>query len=326
MFKLDLDPLAPRLLKNRDAHIDYLKHTQEQDDILRGIVKQAKAKQPLDYALNFTCKHVKRIQELLTYVRDTCPNAFKLSEKKVAVTPMNKVKKVSFLNLSHPQATLNSVSDLVMALGRGRIKEDLESSTWRRRQDFNATRFRVDAKRKSIKDNIHREKVFEVDEALNIESSSASSFQVMGINVDETKVNAVRDWSSLKILPEEDHGNMMWTLHTKKLKSKTLATLVASPNDFQAKRKETGVSYALVVKGVKDVMDNAIPIVIKPLLAEFGKIVKDDTPDALAPLRNIQHQIDLSRKTTLLVSISNEVFGFDSIKELYENDEDYGNI
>ncbi|GKF14727.1 hypothetical protein Tco_0056189, partial [Tanacetum coccineum] len=53
MFKLDLDPLAPRLLKNRDAHIDYIKYTQEQADILRGIVKQAKAKQPLDNVLDF---------------------------------------------------------------------------------------------------------------------------------------------------------------------------------------------------------------------------------------------------------------------------------
>ncbi|GJV78276.1 hypothetical protein Tco_1509860 [Tanacetum coccineum] len=35
MFKLDLDPLAPRLLQNREAHIYYLKHTQEQADILR---------------------------------------------------------------------------------------------------------------------------------------------------------------------------------------------------------------------------------------------------------------------------------------------------
>ncbi|GJX99813.1 hypothetical protein Tco_0356832 [Tanacetum coccineum] len=96
-------------------------------------------------------------------------------------------------------------------------------------------------------------------------------------------------------------------------------TLVASPKEFQTKRKETGVSYALVVK---DVTENAIPVVIKPLLAEFGKIVTDDTPDALPPLRNIQHQIDLSRKTTLLVSISNEVLGFDSIKELYASDED----
>ncbi|GJW65361.1 hypothetical protein Tco_0117245 [Tanacetum coccineum] len=53
MFKLDLEPLAPRLLQNREAHIDYLKYTQEHADILRGIVKQAKAKQPLDKELDF---------------------------------------------------------------------------------------------------------------------------------------------------------------------------------------------------------------------------------------------------------------------------------
>ncbi|GJR88209.1 integrase, catalytic region, zinc finger, CCHC-type containing protein [Tanacetum coccineum] len=96
MFKLDLDPLAPRLLKNRDAHIDYLKYTQEQADILRRIVEQAEAKQPLDNALDFAGKHAKRIQELLVYVQDTCPNANKPSEKLVAVTPLNKVKKVRF--------------------------------------------------------------------------------------------------------------------------------------------------------------------------------------------------------------------------------------
>ncbi|GJU46732.1 hypothetical protein Tco_1203998 [Tanacetum coccineum] len=71
MFKLELDPLAPRLLKNRDARIDYLKYTQEQADILWGI-------------------------ELLVYVRDTCPTAKKPSRKLVVVTPMNKVKKVRF--------------------------------------------------------------------------------------------------------------------------------------------------------------------------------------------------------------------------------------
>ncbi|GJV92333.1 retrovirus-related pol polyprotein from transposon TNT 1-94 [Tanacetum coccineum] len=53
MFKRDLDPLAPRLLNNIEARIDYLKHTQEQADIPRGIVKQAKATQPLDNALDF---------------------------------------------------------------------------------------------------------------------------------------------------------------------------------------------------------------------------------------------------------------------------------
>nr|GEV12499.1 copia protein [Tanacetum cinerariifolium] len=96
MLKLDLDPLAHRLLKNRDAHIDYLKYTQEQAYILWEIFKQDKAKQPLDNVLDFSCKHAKRIQELLVYVRDTCPNANKPSEKLVVVTPMKKFKKVRF--------------------------------------------------------------------------------------------------------------------------------------------------------------------------------------------------------------------------------------
>ncbi|GJV46803.1 retrovirus-related pol polyprotein from transposon TNT 1-94 [Tanacetum coccineum] len=64
-FNLDLEPLAPRLLQNREMHIEYLKYTQEQADILWGIVEQAKAKQLLD--------------------KDA---------KKVVVTPKNKVKEV----------------------------------------------------------------------------------------------------------------------------------------------------------------------------------------------------------------------------------------
>ncbi|GJW46435.1 hypothetical protein Tco_0078081 [Tanacetum coccineum] len=109
MFKIDLDPLAPTLLNNREAHIDYLKYTQEQANILQGIVEQAKAKQPLDSALDFACKHAKRIQELLVYVQDTCPNAIKLSEKKVVVTPMNKVKKVRF---SEPLTSLSNIKQV----------------------------------------------------------------------------------------------------------------------------------------------------------------------------------------------------------------------
>nr|GEU93885.1 hypothetical protein [Tanacetum cinerariifolium] len=33
----------------------------------------------------------------------------------------------------------DGIRNLTTALGRGRLKEDLESSTWRRRQDFKAT-------------------------------------------------------------------------------------------------------------------------------------------------------------------------------------------
>ncbi|GJS11167.1 hypothetical protein Tco_0367963 [Tanacetum coccineum] len=61
MFKLDLVPLPPRLLQNREVHIDYLRNTQEQANILREIFEQAKAKQPLDGDLDLACKYATRI-------------------------------------------------------------------------------------------------------------------------------------------------------------------------------------------------------------------------------------------------------------------------
>ncbi|GJZ74435.1 retrovirus-related pol polyprotein from transposon TNT 1-94 [Tanacetum coccineum] len=96
MFKLDLEPLPPRLLQIRKVHIDYLRTTQEQANVLREIVKQAKAKQHLDGELDLACKYTTRIQKLLVYVQDTCPNAIIPNTRKVVVTPMNNVKKVRF--------------------------------------------------------------------------------------------------------------------------------------------------------------------------------------------------------------------------------------
>ncbi|GJR28330.1 hypothetical protein Tco_1104562 [Tanacetum coccineum] len=97
MFKLDLEPIAPKVLKNKDAHIDYIKHTQENADILQELVKHARAIRPLDIDLDSACKYAKRIQEVLVYVTDTCPSLTKPNEKLVAVTPLNKNKKVRFV-------------------------------------------------------------------------------------------------------------------------------------------------------------------------------------------------------------------------------------
>ncbi|GJW38867.1 hypothetical protein Tco_0064712, partial [Tanacetum coccineum] len=68
----------------------------EQAAILREIVEQAKSLNPLDSASYSACKYVKLIQELLGYVRDTCPDIHKPSEKLVVVTPINKKKIVRF--------------------------------------------------------------------------------------------------------------------------------------------------------------------------------------------------------------------------------------
>ncbi|GKC03904.1 hypothetical protein Tco_0995514, partial [Tanacetum coccineum] len=94
MYKLDPVTLAPKDKNNRETHIYYLKHTIEQAAILSEIVEQAKSLNPLNSASYSACKHVKPIQELLGYVRDTCPDIHKPSEKLVAVTPINKKKTI----------------------------------------------------------------------------------------------------------------------------------------------------------------------------------------------------------------------------------------
>ncbi|GKF03208.1 hypothetical protein Tco_0030131, partial [Tanacetum coccineum] len=56
MLKIDVEPIAPRLLNNRTAHSDYLMHTQEQAAILRKIVEQGKSQNPLNNSLDSTLK------------------------------------------------------------------------------------------------------------------------------------------------------------------------------------------------------------------------------------------------------------------------------
>nr|GEX88300.1 reverse transcriptase domain-containing protein [Tanacetum cinerariifolium] len=52
-FKIDLEPLAPKFLNNREVHMDYLKYTQEQAAFLWEIVEQDRSLNPLDSALSY---------------------------------------------------------------------------------------------------------------------------------------------------------------------------------------------------------------------------------------------------------------------------------
>ncbi|GJS61165.1 putative reverse transcriptase domain-containing protein [Tanacetum coccineum] len=96
MFKLDIEPISPRLKNNRDAHEVYIEKTIEYTDTLRGFVERARTQYPSEPLLESACMFTKHVQELLVYASQTCPNSPKPSEKLVAVTPMNKDKRVRF--------------------------------------------------------------------------------------------------------------------------------------------------------------------------------------------------------------------------------------
>nr|GEW57814.1 hypothetical protein [Tanacetum cinerariifolium] len=96
LLKIDVSPLASKLRNNRTAHYDYLKHTQEETATLREIVKNERFLNPLNTSLDYTCKYTKRIQELFIILKQTCPCINDLGDKLIAVTPMNKNKKIRF--------------------------------------------------------------------------------------------------------------------------------------------------------------------------------------------------------------------------------------
>ncbi|GJS86961.1 retrovirus-related pol polyprotein from transposon TNT 1-94 [Tanacetum coccineum] len=89
------------------------------------IVEQVKSLNPLDSASHSACKYVKLIQELLRYVRDTCPDIHKPSKKLVAVMPINKKKTVSSMfDARHELCFLEFVSDMNASSKSKSVKKD----------------------------------------------------------------------------------------------------------------------------------------------------------------------------------------------------------
>nr|GEX52532.1 integrase, catalytic region, zinc finger, CCHC-type, peptidase aspartic, catalytic [Tanacetum cinerariifolium] len=127
MYKLDPVTLPTKDKNNRKTHIYYLKHTMEQAAILREIIEQAKSLNPLDSASYSACKCVKLIQELLGYVRDTCPNIHKPSEKLVVVTPINKnkiVRSSRSTKSSRSKSTDNTKNDRILQISSSTQKKN----------------------------------------------------------------------------------------------------------------------------------------------------------------------------------------------------------
>nr|GFB63714.1 hypothetical protein [Tanacetum cinerariifolium] len=63
LLKVDVAPLVPKLHKNRIAHTNYIRHTQEEVATLREIVESERLLSPLNTSLDYACKYTRRIQE-----------------------------------------------------------------------------------------------------------------------------------------------------------------------------------------------------------------------------------------------------------------------
>lgn len=83
-----------------------------------------------------------------------------------------------------------------------------------------------------------------------------------------------------------------------KVEGKTLILMTASETGFCNEAKESGMVYAVVVKGESNRVQD-IPKVVRPLLEEFKEIIPEELPNELPHMRDIQHCIDLVPRVSL---------------------------
>ncbi|GJU65508.1 hypothetical protein Tco_1247343 [Tanacetum coccineum] len=76
------------------AHLDYIHKSRENANVLREIVEEVRASNPLDGELDLACKYVERIQEKLVHVHDLCPCLATLKERLISFNQKNKDSKI----------------------------------------------------------------------------------------------------------------------------------------------------------------------------------------------------------------------------------------
>ncbi|GJS60674.1 retrovirus-related pol polyprotein from transposon TNT 1-94 [Tanacetum coccineum] len=106
-YPIDVEPIPPRLKKNREVHLHYIKRLKENVETLREIVEDAKVERPLDTSLALACCYTKHSQELLEYVIGTCPKDFGPRNKQNASTNSLRKKGVTFVE-PHETSTHNT--------------------------------------------------------------------------------------------------------------------------------------------------------------------------------------------------------------------------
>ncbi|GJU78497.1 retrovirus-related pol polyprotein from transposon TNT 1-94 [Tanacetum coccineum] len=98
MYAIDIEPIPPCNRNNREVHLGYMTRLKDNVGTLHEIVKEARAAQPLDNALEYACRYTKHSQELLEYAFGTCPKDVNHKNTKIATATFNKKKQVTFEN------------------------------------------------------------------------------------------------------------------------------------------------------------------------------------------------------------------------------------
>ncbi|GJR75287.1 retrovirus-related pol polyprotein from transposon TNT 1-94 [Tanacetum coccineum] len=112
LHQVNVEPITPKLLNKRTAHSAYIKHSQEEAEVLKELVDHTKANYPLDPLLESAYKYTKLIQEMLSKISKTCPS-------------INRVKQSTSASGSQPSG--NTKKDKIQQTPSSTLKNKVEA-------------------------------------------------------------------------------------------------------------------------------------------------------------------------------------------------------
>ncbi|GJV73239.1 hypothetical protein Tco_1493234 [Tanacetum coccineum] len=142
MLKINVEPIAPRLLNKRTTHSDYPRHTQEQAAILREIVEQGKSQNPLnnslDSALAVTPKNKDKRVRFTKPVTSSGNTNTKIASSSNLHSKLNVNSKLlcikcngCMLSDNHDLCVLNFINDVNARTKSKSVKKSSERKVWK---------------------------------------------------------------------------------------------------------------------------------------------------------------------------------------------------
>ncbi|GJU85069.1 retrovirus-related pol polyprotein from transposon TNT 1-94 [Tanacetum coccineum] len=124
IFKLDIEPISPRLKNNRDAHEVYIDKTIEYTDTLRGFVERARTQYPSEPLLESTCMFTKHVQE---FASGSKPSG-NTKNNRISRPPCSNQKNKVEDHLRKVKSSLNKTNSIFEPISNALVKHSVRNA------------------------------------------------------------------------------------------------------------------------------------------------------------------------------------------------------
>nr|GFB54592.1 hypothetical protein [Tanacetum cinerariifolium] len=112
LLQVDVAPLVLKLRKNRTAHSDYIRHTQEEAATLREIIESERLLSPLNTSLDYACKYTRIATATIVPHREPIPIVKSTDKLVVTLVYTRKPKAKNVPNKMEPNKSWGSSSNV----------------------------------------------------------------------------------------------------------------------------------------------------------------------------------------------------------------------